>query len=175
MASSASTWGCSDQDYHRHEIQMMPSLNLQVLLHAQQFLIHRGRAFPSNASCQFCRPFLSSFSLRSSRRYRLATSTFTEVELASMATIRIADPVKPERPIDERRGRESVGGIYNTRGISIDGRRSKSRLRRFSVDTRSGDCEEGEDEDPGLRQAGDFKEKQVCIAFMNLRMARILK
>ena len=91
-----------------------------------------------------------------------------------MATIRIADPVKPERPIDERRGRESVGGIYNTRGISIDRRRSKSRLRRFSVDTRSGDCEEGEDEDPGLRQAGDFKEKQVCVAFLNLCMARIL-
>lgn len=80
-----------------------------------------------------------------------------------MATIKIADPIKPAKSIDERTGRDTIGGVYNTRGHSLD--RRSSRGRRDSIDrsSRPVDYIETEDEDSGLRQNGDFKKKQVCF------------
>lgn len=82
-----------------------------------------------------------------------------------MATIRIEDPIKPVKSFDERETRGDIGGVYNTRQLSLD--RRSSRLRRESIDRSSKVVEEAEagdeDEDPGLRQAGDFKKKQVCL------------
>jgi KUP system potassium uptake protein len=80
-----------------------------------------------------------------------------------MATIRIEDPIKPVKSFDERETRIDIGGVYNTRQLSLD--RRSSRLRRESIDRSSKVLEdaEAEDEDSGLRQAGDFKKKQVCL------------
>jgi hypothetical protein len=98
---------------------------------------------------------------------------------AGMATIRIADPIKPVKSIDERRTREDIGGVYNTRAISLE-RRSTTRAlsldlrstrgRRDSVDrnSKAGDDVEAEDEDSDLRQAGDFKKKQVCLILSSI-------
>jgi hypothetical protein len=89
-----------------------------------------------------------------------------------MATIRIEDPIKPAKSFDDRRSREPIGGIYNTRAISLE--RRSTRGRRESVDTRSDDYVEAEDEDAGLRQAGDFKKRQVCLTFERWPLVRIL-
>jgi KUP system potassium uptake protein len=87
-----------------------------------------------------------------------------------MATIRIADPIKPAKTIDERTSREAIGGVYNTRQLSLD--RRSSRGRRDSIDrsSRPTDYIEAEDEDSGLRQNGDFKKKQVCSPLEHLLM-----
>jgi hypothetical protein len=91
-----------------------------------------------------------------------------------MATIRIADPIKPAKSFDDRRSRDAIGGVYNTRAISLE--RRSTRGRRESVDrsSRSEDYVEAEDEDAGLRQAGDFKKRQVCLTFEHLPLVRIL-
>lgn len=85
-----------------------------------------------------------------------------------MATIRIADPTKPEKSIEERTSGKDIGGVYNTRQLSLD--RRGSRIRRDSVDriSKLGDDIEAEDEDSGLRQSGDFKKKQVCLELLSI-------
>lgn len=85
-----------------------------------------------------------------------------------MATIRIEDPIKPVKSFDERKTRVDIGGVYNTRQISLD--RRSSRLRRESIDRSSKvvDDAEAEDEDSGLRQASDFKKKQVCLNLLSV-------
>lgn len=74
-----------------------------------------------------------------------------------MATIRIAETVHPSHATRDDGDAISTGfndGIYNMRNIS----RTSSRDRR-SVKTSEA---EAEDDDPGLRQSGDYKDKQVC-------------
>jgi KUP system potassium uptake protein len=79
-----------------------------------------------------------------------------------MATIRIADPIRPSRS-NERPDSSGIGsGIYNIRTASLD--RRSARSRRGSIDirnTKTGDAEEAKDEDSGLREVGDYKTKQV--------------
>ena len=75
-----------------------------------------------------------------------------------MATIRIADEVHPKNDLHGKEGRTADStsvyarddGIYNMRS-----RRSSHDLSLYR--TRSLQ----QDEDPGLRKEGDFKEKQV--------------
>jgi KUP system potassium uptake protein len=88
-----------------------------------------------------------------------------------MATIRIADPIKPAISFDERTTREDIGGVYNTRGLSLERRSTRGSLRgrRDSIDrtTKPDHDVEAEDEDSGLRQASDFKKKQVYLIFLS--------
>lgn len=73
-----------------------------------------------------------------------------------MTTIKIADTVHPlhaTRSRGEGTGSSLYDGIYNMRGLS----RASSMERRS---TRLSD-KEIEDDDPGLRQSGDYKHKQV--------------
>jgi KUP system potassium uptake protein len=82
-----------------------------------------------------------------------------------MATIKIADDIHPVRSNTSGVSSGVAGGIYVKRNVSrasID-RRSASRV---SVDRRSEksvDREEAEGGEPNLRQAGDFKERQVHL------------
>jgi hypothetical protein len=81
-----------------------------------------------------------------------------------MATIRIAEtahPLHPTRSNPEAITSSTDDGIYNMRAISRASTRERSR-DRWNV--RSGE-KEAEDDDPGLRQAGDYKAKQVCQHF----------
>ena len=78
-----------------------------------------------------------------------------------MATIRIADPIRPTRS-NESTAASNI--VHPTRAVSLDRRSTRSRGRRASLDRRSvksGDPEGAQDEDSGLRQAGDFKKRQV--------------
>lgn len=63
-------------------------------------------------------------------------------------TIQIEDPI---RPVRSNASGNDVGGVYPIRAISTD-RRSADYERQGHK----------EDEDSGLRRAGDFKKKQVC-------------
>jgi KUP system potassium uptake protein len=78
-----------------------------------------------------------------------------------MATIRIADPIRPSRSVDD--GDTAVGGVYPIRALSLERTRSRSRDARSHVDHH----ERLDDEETAgeLRQAGDFKQKQVggCV------------
>ncbi|OCL04473.1 potassium transporter [Glonium stellatum] len=80
-----------------------------------------------------------------------------------MATIRIAESLHPTRSHGDPPKDGIGGGVYSTRNISRSSlERRSSRGRARSVDrrsVRSGDDEE--DEDSGLRQAGDFKKRQI--------------
>ncbi|KAH6671701.1 potassium transporter-domain-containing protein [Halenospora varia] len=78
-----------------------------------------------------------------------------------MATIRIADTLYPTRSNASTSGAD-IGGVYPIRAISVD-RRS----------LRSGDHERqaSEDEDSGLRRAGDYKKKQIFSGKMLLWLA----
>ena len=82
-----------------------------------------------------------------------------------MATIRIADAVHPLHPARSATDATTSGiddGIYSMRAISRSSTRERSR-DRWSGKAGSGE-RETEDDDPGLRQSGDFKHKQVCSA-----------
>jgi KUP system potassium uptake protein len=75
-----------------------------------------------------------------------------------MTTIKIADDVHPLHANRSRGEGVTIGvqdGIYNMRGVLS---RASSMERRS---TRLGE-KEVEDDDPGLRQSGDYKHKQVC-------------
>ncbi|KAH0534038.1 hypothetical protein FGG08_007363 [Glutinoglossum americanum] len=76
-------------------------------------------------------------------------------------TIRIADTIHPTRS----GGSSGVaGGVYSMRNVSGVSLERRSTRGRSSIDRRSlrsGDNEGAEDEDSGLRQAGDFKQRQV--------------
>lgn len=79
-----------------------------------------------------------------------------------MATIRIAETNHPLRLTRSGQDANSSGiedGIFNMRAISRASTRERSRDRWSG---RVGTVEtEAEDDDPGLRQIGDFKHKQV--------------
>lgn len=74
-----------------------------------------------------------------------------------MATIRIADTAHPAHP--KRHDTDAISqydGVYSLRSpISRTSSRERERSRTRDLKL------EAEDDDPGLRQAGDFKEKQV--------------
>ena len=79
-----------------------------------------------------------------------------------MATIRIAETVHPLHPTRSATDGIASGiddGIYSMRAISRSSTRERSRDRRPGR-VGTGD-KEAEDDDPGLRQTGDFKHKQV--------------
>jgi hypothetical protein len=81
-----------------------------------------------------------------------------------MTTIKIADTVHPLHATRSREHGNSTGfsdGIYNMRGLS----RTSSMERRS---TRLSE-KEIEDDDPGLRQSGDYKHKQAGLAMLQLR------
>ena len=66
------------------------------------------------------------------------------------ASIHFADAeVHPDRS-------HSVGGVYPMRS------RTKSHVKRTSVDVKTSELEDAEDEDAGLRDERDFKRSQVC-------------
>ena len=76
-----------------------------------------------------------------------------------MTTITIADTVHPLHTIKSRGEGTSTGfddGIYNMRGLS---RASSMERRNTRLSER-----DAEDDDPGLRQSGDYKKKQVIPA-----------
>jgi len=69
-----------------------------------------------------------------------------------MTTIRIEEGVRPLRASRSRTGSSGPNdGIYNIRALS----------RASSVDRQSVRTADADDEDPGLRQSGDYKQKQV--------------
>lgn len=77
-----------------------------------------------------------------------------------MATIRIAEAVHPLHPTRSNQDAITSGiddGIYNMRAVTRSSTRERSRDRWSG---RVGE-KEAEDDDPGLRQVGDFKAKQV--------------
>ena len=83
-----------------------------------------------------------------------------------MATIRIAETVHPLHPTRSANDAATSGiddGIYNMRAVSRSSNRDRSRDRsgdRWTGRVATGE-KEAEDDDPGLRQSGDFKHKQV--------------
>jgi hypothetical protein len=91
--------------------------------------------------------------------------TLCDHALRMATTIRIDDTVRPTRSNQDRTGTGFSNGIYPYRSQSRTSSHSRSaRGRRGSFDRRSqksGDPEVAEDEDAGLRQAGDFKKRQV--------------
>jgi KUP system potassium uptake protein len=69
-----------------------------------------------------------------------------------MATIRIDDTIRATKSHSDL---PEIGGVFSIRAISTDHRsRKTSYLEKPSA----------EDEDSGLRRAGDFKQKQVFTA-----------
>jgi KUP system potassium uptake protein len=74
-----------------------------------------------------------------------------------MATIRIADPIRPTRADNSSSSTTAAGGVYPIRTNSLDRRSIKSNDRRG---VKLNDTENLEDEN-GLRQQGDFKKRQV--------------
>ena len=68
------------------------------------------------------------------------------------STIQFADTPKPKRSHDDL----TIGGVVPLRA------RSRSRGRKSSFEIfKSGEVEDAEDEDAGLRNEGDYKHKQV--------------
>jgi hypothetical protein len=84
-----------------------------------------------------------------------------------MATIRIAETVHPTRSGDNAVSSGIGGGVYSMRNVSgASLERRSTRGRGSSLDRRSlrsGNNVAAEDEDSGLRRAGDFKKRQVHI------------
>lgn len=90
-----------------------------------------------------------------------------------MATIRIADTVRPSKAARADGDAASTSfhdGIYNMRRMSRTSTRENDAIhnmrdmsRTSTRDRRSmkGSEKEAEDDDPGLRQPGDYKAKQV--------------
>lgn len=87
-----------------------------------------------------------------------------------MATIRIAETVHHARTETNTTTTGVSDDVYNMRNISRTSTRDNhgiSNLRNISRtssrDTRNlkGGEKEAEDDDPGLRQSGDYKERQV--------------
>jgi KUP system potassium uptake protein len=91
--------------------------------------------------------------------------TLYKYVLGMATTIRIDDTVRPTRSNLDRTGTGFGNGIYPYRSQSRASSHNRSiRGRRGSFDKRSqksGDQEAAVDEDSGLRQAGDFKKRQV--------------
>lgn len=74
-----------------------------------------------------------------------------------MATIQIADPI---RPLSRTNSYDVVGGVVNLRATSVERTRTRSLSRDVSRSRPHHErLEHGED--GGLRQSGDFKQKQV--------------
>ncbi len=89
-----------------------------------------------------------------------------------MATIRIAETVHPSHAARTETDSTATGvdGVYSMRAISRTSTREHDGIynmrnlsRTSSRDKRSlkGSDREAEDDDPGLRQSGDFKQRQV--------------
>jgi hypothetical protein len=76
-----------------------------------------------------------------------------------MATIRIADPIRPTRADNSSSSTTAVGGVYPIRTNSLDRRSIRSNDRRG---VKLNDAENLDDEN-GLRQQGDFKKRQVLF------------
>lgn len=76
-----------------------------------------------------------------------------------MAAIRIADPIRPSRSRDD--SDTAVGGVYPIRSHSVERIRSRSRSRDARTASEGHERLDDEDAPGGLRQAGDFKQKQV--------------
>jgi hypothetical protein len=75
-----------------------------------------------------------------------------------MATIRIADPVRPSsRDPSDSHSHNSVGGVYPIRELS----RTRSRSREPRSHDQHERLDDHGDAAGGLRQAGDFKKRQV--------------
>jgi hypothetical protein len=66
-------------------------------------------------------------------------------------SIQFADEVHPVRS-------QSIGGVYPMRS------RTKSATHRNSIDVKTAELEDAEDEDAGLRDERDFKRSQVGIS-----------
>ena len=83
------------------------------------------------------------------------------------ARIRIAEHTRPFRHArsEEVGGIHGNDGIYSMRAITrtATGQRSLSRSR-----TRTSE-KDVEDDDPGLRQQSDYKQKQVCLVIFSTR------
>lgn len=71
-----------------------------------------------------------------------------------MATIQIEDPI---RPVRSHTSGTDIGGVYPIRAISTDRRSTDHEYQGHK-----------EDEDSGLRRAGDFKKKQVCTFYLRM-------
>lgn len=69
-----------------------------------------------------------------------------------MATVRIADAIRPTRSNDGTSSALS-GGVYPIRAVSLERRGSHRASEHEKLD---------DDEEGGLRQDGDFKKRQVC-------------
>jgi len=75
-----------------------------------------------------------------------------------MATIRIADPIRPSsRDPSDSHSHHSVGGVYPIRELS----RTRSRSREPRSHDHHERLDDHGDAAGGLRQAGDFKKKQI--------------
>jgi KUP system potassium uptake protein len=83
-----------------------------------------------------------------------------------MATIRIAETLRPTRSRDSVSG---AGGVYPIRAVSLE--RSRTRSRSRDARSRLSDLKDPEVEDAGLRQDGDFKKKQVFKGRLLLYLA----
>jgi KUP system potassium uptake protein len=70
-----------------------------------------------------------------------------------MATVRIADAIRPTRSNDGSNSALS-GGVYPIRAVSLERRTSHRASEHEKLDD--------DDEEGGLRQDGDFKKRQVC-------------
>ena len=85
-------------------------------------------------------------------------------ESSTMATtIRIDDTIRPTRSNENGSSSGVNNGIYYMRSVSrtsLDKR--SSRGRKGSIDHRSLH-DPAEDEDSGLRQTGDYKQRQVSL------------
>lgn len=85
-------------------------------------------------------------------------------------TIRIEDAL---RPVRSRENNASAGGVYNLRNLSrtsVDRRTTYPRARRNQ--TGNNNAEAGApDEGAGLRQAGDYKQKQIFTGTQLLWLA----
>jgi KUP system potassium uptake protein len=82
-----------------------------------------------------------------------------------MATLRIADTVHPARSSANATSNDGFEGVYPARinsRTSFDRRSAKGRRGSFARrSVNQSDTGGVEDEESGLRQAGDFKKKQV--------------
>ena len=80
-----------------------------------------------------------------------------------MATIRIAEQLRPAWE-GESSSRDGVGGVYpmRQRRFALPGRAMSFDKRSLKSAASAGRDAEDEDEDPNIRQDGDYKSKQVC-------------
>ncbi len=82
-----------------------------------------------------------------------------------MATIRIADEIRPVKSNATGISTGVAGGVYSRHDFSriSVGRRSASRVSIDRTSEKLADHEDIEDDQPGLRQEGDYKERQVTL------------